>query len=272
MLRLQLIKRMNNKIILSLLAVLIFLAVSAFVLAKPTTPSFGIPEHAVEIAPGLFSLGTAVADGKVVEGLMFVHYKRENAKSPHASGGKGGTTCYTFLAKGAKWKTIEPYLVDPSNAADLNEGFVRSNLALDIDEWETAAGVGILGDEFLGSVDRANIGNLNGQNEVIFADVSSPGAIAVTIVWGIFYGPPSQKELVEWDQIYDDVDFGWSSTGAGGAMDFENIAQHELGHSVGLGHPPDSCTEETMYAYADYGETKKRTLNAGDITGINELY
>ena len=55
-------------------------------------------------------------------------------------------------------------------------------------------------------------------------------------------------------------------------MDFENIATHELGHSFGMGHPDSTCIEETMYAYADFGETKKRVLNAGDIAGIQELY
>jgi hypothetical protein len=33
-----------------------------------------------------------------------------------------------------------------------------------------------------------------------------------------------------------------------------------------------TCTQETMYKYADYGETKKRDLNAGDIAGITEIY
>ena len=55
-------------------------------------------------------------------------------------------------------------------------------------------------------------------------------------------------------------------------MDFENIAQHELGHSIGMGHPSDSCTEETMYRFAETGETKKQTLEAGDIAGVNDLY
>ncbi|MEK6868829.1 MAG: matrixin family metalloprotease, partial [Nanoarchaeota archaeon] len=63
-----------------------------------------------------------------------------------------------------------------------------------------------------------------------------------------------------------------NSTGEAGKMDFENIATHELGHSVGMGHPDSTCTEETMYAYADYGETKKRDLNTGDTAGINSLY
>jgi len=39
-----------------------------------------------------------------------------------------------------------------------------------------------------------------------------------------------------------------------------------------MGHPASTCTEETMYAYASYGETKKRTLNTGDKAGIKKLY
>lgn len=54
---------------------------------------------------------------------------------------------------------------------------------------------------------------------------------------------------------------------------FESIATHELGHSVGLDDLYDgSCSEQTMYGYATEGETKKRTLEAGDIAGVQELY
>ena len=112
----------------------------------------------------------------------------------------------------------------------------------------------------------------DGVNEVYFADIDESGVIGVTIVWGIFGGRPSGRMLVEWDQVYDDVSFDWSSAGEAGKMDFENIATHELGHTVGMGHPDSSCIEETMYAYASLGETIKRTLNAGDIAGIQALY
>jgi len=113
----------------------------------------------------------------------------------------------------------------------------------------------------------------DGKNEVLFADIDSPDAIAVTIIWGIFSGPTYKRKIVEWDQVYDDVDFNWSSSGEAGKMDFENIATHELGHSMGMGDLYKSyCSEQTMYVYADYGETKKQTLEAGDITGINILY
>ena len=72
--------------------------------------------------------------------------------------------------------------------------------------------------------------------------------------------------------IINDQDFSWSLTGAPGAIDVWNIVAHEGGHAIGMGHPSGSCTEETMYAYASEGETKKRSLNAGDIAGIRELY
>ena len=258
--------------------------ISVFVFAKPNQqavnviPSGGhatvaIPANAIEVAPGVFSLGTATdVDGRIVEGLMFV-YRKENAKPPWAGGGGGGSTCYTFLAKGAKWKNLEPWVVNPANTQGLNNSFVSGNLALDIQKWEDKSLTNIVGD---GSSTNdalvADTSSPDNLNEVYFGSIADSGVIAVTIVWGIFYGPPSGRELVEWDQVYDQVDFAWSAAGEAGKMDFENIATHELGHSVGMGHPDNTCTEETMYAYADYGETKKRDLNTGDTAGINSLY
>ena len=56
-------------------------------------------------------------------------------------------------------------------------------------------------------------------------------------------------------------------------MDFESIATHELGHSVGLDDLYTAeCAEQTMYGYATEGETKKRSLEAGDIEGVGQLY
>lgn len=272
--------------------VLIFAFVlSSFALAQPTfttrevakavaSPTVTIPENAVEVTPGVFQLPSVVVNGRVVQGFMFVDYKKEFAKPPWAGGGGATSNCFSFLAKGAKWKMIENYLVDPTNNTGLNATFVRSNVALDISKWEDAAdgAVGngisknILGNEVSGAVDGADTSSPDNKNEVLFANVDSPGAIAVTIVWGYFSGPPSTRELIEWDQVYDDADFAWSSSGEAGKIDFENIATHELGHAVGMGHSPDTCTEETMYRFADYGETKKRDLNAGDVAGVKSLY
>lgn len=265
----------------------VFVALPAFAgervsaTVAPSGAEVVIPAHAVAVASHVFYLGSAIdpASGKVVHGYAFLHPKSNAAKPGGA--GSGNTTCYSVMARGAKWKTSEPWVTNPSNAAGLDGGFVFSNLASDIAKWEDAtdgvlgngiAGV-ILGDGALTSDTLiADTLSPDGANEVYFGGIADPGVIAVTIVWGIFSGPTFARELVEWDQVYDDADYAWSATGAAGAMDFENIATHELGHTIGLGHPSDSCADETMYRFASLGETKKRTLNTGDVAGANQLY
>ena len=269
-------------------------------------PTVSIPEHAVEVVPGkVFWLGTAMEKGRLVEGYAIIHRKKgfgkptgcnndgtcqgwEDPSCGDCSGGgvePDSSSCYGFLANGTKWKTIEDYIVDPNNSVGLNDASIRDNLAADIDKWEDAADgimfdgyyLNIIGDEITGTVDGADLISTDGKNEVLFGDIDSPGAIAVTIVWGIFRGPPAGRELVEWDQVYDDWDFNWSedcnNNDCTNKMDFENIAIHELGHSFGLGDLYDSnCSEQTMYGYAAVSETEKRTLENGDIKGISELY
>ena len=291
---------MNRNLLLGLLVILV--SVDAALAGKPdfqaadVNPSKGhatvtIPAKAVEVNPNVFYLGTAVDKGMVVEGYAIVDYRVGYGKpsgcnndgvcqgweSPSCAdcsgGGSGTSSCYGFLAKGAKWKTVEPYIIDPANTRGLDESFVRANLAADIGKWEAAAGVNILGDETAGVVDGADMDSPDGRNEIYLGNISDEGAIAITIVWGVFGGPAQKRQLVEWDQVYDQVDYDWSASGEAGKMDFENIATHELGHSVGMGDLYTSeCSEQTMYGYASYGETKKRTLEAGDIKGVGTLY
>ena len=45
---------------------------------------------------------------------------------------------------------------------------------------------------------------------------------------------------------------------------------HELGHPVGLEHVNNDV--QTMYPFVATGETRKRTLASGDITGVNSKY
>lgn len=296
--------RVDKNVVLTASVMLIFLA-SVALAAKPDfagvqrgRATVTIPAHAAEVAPGIFSLGSAIHDGRVVQGYAFVKYREgfgkptgcnyngkcqgwEDPSCADCQGGGGEepdtSSCYGYLARGAKWKTIEPYIVNPSNTRGLSPGFVSNNIAFDITKWESAAGTDILGDGVSGTVDGADTVRPDDKNEVYFADIKSPGAIGVTIVWGVFSAPPPFRELVEWDQVYDDKDFDWSedceSENCTLKMDFENIATHELGHSAGMDDLYDSkCSEVTMYGYASNGETEKRTLEDGDIAGIKGLY
>jgi hypothetical protein len=54
------------------------------------------------------------------------------------------------------------------------------------------------------------------------------------------------------------------------SMDLQNTATHEAGHFVGLGHSP--VANATMEATAAVGETKKRTLETDDVSGLCAIY
>ncbi|NIP29559.1 MAG: peptidase M10A and M12B matrixin and adamalysin, partial [Candidatus Dadabacteria bacterium] len=61
------------------------------------------------------------------------------------------------------------------------------------------------------------------------------GVIAVTVIWGYFSGPPSIREIVEFDVLFD-TDFTWGNATVNPTlMDLQNIATHEIGHGAGLG-------------------------------------
>jgi hypothetical protein len=115
-------------------------------------PPFELPPQAAQVAPGTFDLGVARdVDGRAVRGFAFLHPRRGFSHRPgHGGGGPGGgggsTLCFAFLASGAKWKTAEPYLLDPTNAHGISETDLATWTALGLAAWETAAGVQIFGD------------------------------------------------------------------------------------------------------------------------------
>ncbi len=295
-----------KKIILSLVGLVFVLGmigiinadvVSAKNSAKNQKQEFSLPEHAAEVAPGVFYLGKALDKGKIVEGYAVMIKDKtkyvkpeticgdgvcdpgENAKKCPEDCGDGEepdtSSCYKFLAKGAKWKSVEPYVVNPTNDDGVNTVFITSNLADNIGKWETAANYNILGKgTSTKDILEADFNMPDDKNEVYFMYLGETNTIAFVVVWGVFGGPPFARELVEWDMVFNDA-FTWSkdATGSTTEMDFENIATHELGHAVGLGdlYNP-KCSTQTMYGYSWNGDTQKRDLELGDIAGIQALY
>jgi len=212
---------------------------------------------------------------KMVEARLFYHHKAGHTKGGGpGGGGGGGSSCSAFIAKGAKWKTTEPYVLDPTNNDSLSTVYITDVTATSFDTWDTEVATDIFGlQDNLSVVDGIDTIAPDGKNEVMFGSIDGTGTIGLTIVWGIFIGPPSQRVIVEVDTIFNDDDFLWGdATVNANVTDYHNVATHEFGHSAGMDHPSDDCTEETMYRFGSIGETKKRDLNTGDITGINKLY
>jgi len=248
---------------------------------------FAIPENAVQIAPGIYSLGTIQSNGVILEGIMSLHHRPGHTGGPGGGGGPiddtDSSACYSYsFGKPLQWRDLETYIVDPSNRNLLDEDEVVATLNAGITEWESHAGVDILGFGGESSGLEADFDSTDGKNEIYFADIrnqdGSPNnnILGLTITWAVVNGPPFAKGIVEMDQVYDDKDFEWSTDDNGvlGKFDFGHVATHEMGHGIGMGHTSfdDQCKLETMYPTAATADTEGRTLHDGDIAGIQKLY
>ena len=88
-------------------------------------------------------------------------------------------------------------------------------------------------------------------------------------------GGTQQHELVDSDIIFWDGGFRFftGTSGCGGvpnAAYIEDIAAHEFGHALGMGH--SSYTDATMYPSYSYCSQAFRTLAPDDIAGVRSLY
>ena len=254
---------MKYRAILSIVGILVFASVIFAYVPTEVTKSKNsvhvvIPEHAVQVADNVFSLGNSIdTDGNVVEGYLFITNKKENAHIQTSS-------CYAFISKGARWKTTEQYIID----SNLDSALTESSL----EAWDSQVSFDVVGTRNVnGIIDGADSSGPDGKNEVLFNNLGATSTVAYTIIWGVLSGPLNQRKITEWDTVFNSG-YSWSLTGEAGKMDYMNVAVHEFGHSIGMAHPSDSCTDESMYRFVDYGETKKRSLNNGDIVGIKKLY
>ena len=293
----------NDKIIIPVIltSVLVLTVIAILAPAAVATPNenanerakVGMPENAVEIAPGIYSLGKYEVDGTMIEGFLVLHHDPGHTKGPPGSGEEPPppdpeSDCFSFLGENIGWKKPESWVMNSANNRTLDEHQIFLSLSGSITDWENVADKNILGNgqETTEELIFDWTFPTDGVNEVFFTDIEElagvTGAIAGTGVW--VRTPPSGNTIIfEWDQIYDDTHFDWSldapndDTGdpvidPDPQMDFKNIAMHEIGHAMGMGHPDNSCTEETMYYRAGAEEDKKRTLEEGDMVGIQILY
>jgi len=217
---------------------------------------------------------------RILTKVTFIHFKKGHGKPPDAGGGKGGGKkqeqgYYTYIAKGAKWRTVEDLRLNPSCDENLSQPLITNAVEAGLDEWETPGNAvfDIFGTVVLDPSATYNDGAYRGCNTISFGSYGDPDVIAITTVWGYFSGPISQREIVEAHILMND-DFVWGDASAGPVvMDVQNIVTHELGHCAGMGDLYESpAGEETMYGYSTEGELKKRDLYKGDITGIINLY
>lgn len=241
---------------------LLLLALACSMLAVALLPPAAAPAHPVVLSEERDERGRLVAVTGMEAGRPHVAFERhyfygDDAAQPGGSADAVTSDCTSKAYRLTPWRWRAPYVAYAEAHVDL---FTYSAMA-----WDNETSAALLGGILAGS---GPAGVYDGRNQIAWGDLGATGAIAVTTTW---YNRFSGQAL-ESDAQYNTF-FPWSTDGAAGTMDVQNIATHELGHAFGLDHPKGKgvgCL--TMYAYASDGETQKRTLGVGDVLGIRAAY
>lgn len=262
---------MIKNLIKKLLPILGILSIVAPAYAGHLTPATVSPSGQTVTVPQV-----AIDNSPKLEVVTIIHYKKGFGHKPQHNPGGGtgepsGATCYGYISKGAKLVATENLVYNHADSG-LSRAAVEAAIANSATEWDNKTSASLFGPPTYSA--SANFDSSpDGVNELSFGDYPTVGVIAVTRVWGIFSGPPSGRYIDQFDILFD-TNFGWGdATVDATLMDHQNIATHEIGHGVGLADVYDPpCVDVTMYGYSDNGETKKRTIEPADITGLQSLY
>lgn len=227
----------------------------------------------VIIATFLASIPIVLADNKPQLAKAVFELKLDTNDAKPSGGGGGspggskGPAGYSLM--GVSWKLL-PITIQVDSASAQQNAVFFSAVSTAVLAWDAQTSKSLASTVQLSDVTLSvDINTPDGVNEVMFGAISSTNVIAQTTVW---YNP-STREIVDFDMVFNTY-FTWGdATQNPTVMDIQNIATHELGHSFGLADLYQlKYSAQTMYGYASQGQTNKRTLESGDIAGIQALY
>ena len=186
---------------------------------------------------------------------------------PDGPGG-GGKPSPGYKLTGFKWLSLP--LTIKTNQGTLGLDFVSSAIQASAEEWDSHTSAELVATYDVSSTVTLDGGTDDGVNEIVFGPIDNQRIIAQCQYWF----NRRTKGLVDFEIVFNTKYFTWGDATVNAAlMDVQNIATHELGHGFGLADLYDEQSAGlTMYGYGVAGETKKRTLEAGDIAGIQALY
>jgi hypothetical protein len=195
------------------------------------------------------------------------------AKGVANAGGKGVNSGY--ILSGPKWTQLPVNIVVDSGMTITGIASVRDLVYAAANTWDSATTGSILGTVSTGAVTKENEASApDNVNEIYFdGTFSNNGIIAQTTYWYSRRGGQMLDFDIVFNTHYTWADVKPTTVVTSLTMDFQNIATHELGHGFGLSDLYQAkYSAQTMYGYASASETSKRTLESGDIAGIQALY
>lgn len=211
---------------------------------------------------GISGLAGCLGTKKGFESNTFTHRAGSASSSATASG------AYRLLRNESHWhSTPVEFVVGTNTFPDgLSTESVKGAIEAAFTAWN---GVPNTVDVFAAPTydsDLQGITKRNGVNELVWSSFGN-GEIGLVHT----RGESGTDRLLEVD-VELNSDLSWTTTPdeSGSAFDVQNVLTHELGHNGlrdVLGAP-----EQTMYHTTDRGETKKRTLESGDVAGWQRLY
>jgi hypothetical protein len=169
-----------------------------------------------------------------------------------------------YATNGATWSPVPvPYYINTTNL-DLPGVAAESAMQAGANVWANQSGASV-GFTYMGSSTQTTTG-FDQLNLVVFRNASSGSAIATTYWWS------SGSHIIDADIVFWDAAFLFfsGSTGCAGGFYIEDIAAHEFGHAIGMGHT--DITGATMYPSVSTCSQGNRTLEADDIAGARFLY
>ena len=223
---------------------------------------------------------------------VFIHYPKDlgakggipgaPTKPPKPDDG-GGKLWYKY--SGIHWDSLlVDYSVNLTSSGD--DGTFLGGVQAGFDAW-----TGVTGSEFTFNLlgvttvipDVIDPIEPDNRNVVGWVDLNTeyPNAIAVTMVW---YNTQTGL-IIDVDMAFNsNSTFAWHQNDFGEEwtedrdpvaydVDVQNIATHEAGHWLMLGDMYNKpAGEQTMFGISAEFDLQKRTLESGDMAGIEEIY
>jgi hypothetical protein len=174
-----------------------------------------------------------------------------------------GTQAYVL--NGPKWGTSQvPYYINPANL-DVSENAATAAVQAGLATWGSQSDASA-SFYYMGRTSGTSLAN-NGKNEIFFRNASNDSVIASTYSWS-----DGQNHLIDADIVFYDGGFTFfaGSSGCSGGLYIEDVAAHESGHALGLGH--STVSTATMYPSISRCAMSNRTLDADDLAGVEKLY
>lgn len=186
----------------------------------------------------------------------------------HPGGTKSPRSSPGYDWDGWRWpKSKLPVSYWVSNQFDDEENAaVQASFSVWEDDPESSMDYTYRGETILTGQDR-----YDGYNVVTKGNDESIGGGAIAYCM-ITY---SASNILETDIVFNYADYAWATNGTDmDKIDVQNVGAHEAGHTLMLDDLGTDLADqdETMWWSTTRGETKNRTLEAGDLAGVRTVY